>query len=485
MSALDLARWQFAITSLYHFVFVPLTIGLASIVAVMQTIWYRSSDERWRRLTDFFGKIFLLNFAIGVVTGIVQEFQFGMNWSAYSIFVGDIFGAPLAMEALIAFFIESVFIGVWMFGRKLLSPKLHLASIWLVAIAVNLSAWFILAANSFMQHPVGTHLNPTNGRAELDSVWTMLTSPTALVTLGHTMAAALLTAGLLVAGVSGWWISKLLRTDRDQEALTYRPAVRLGLWVALGAAAAVLASGHAQGQLMVADQPMKIAAAEGLCQTTAGAAFSVASFGNSCEAIAATKFIEIPGLASFLATNDASAQLAGVNDLALDQAAAYGANGINGSGYVPPLAVTYWSFRVMIGLGILGLLFAARGLWCTRSNASRAQQARFGRIAIWVIPAPYLASLAGWMFTEFGRAPWIVVPNTSGDQAVRMLISDAVSPFVDVFALTASLVAFTAIYGILAAIWFRLVRSAVLTGALIDEAPEADSDEPTHLVLAY
>jgi cytochrome d ubiquinol oxidase subunit I len=485
MSALDLARWQFAITSLYHFVFVPLTIGLAPMVAVMQTLWQRSGDERWRRLTDFFGKVFLLNFAIGVVTGIVQEFQFGMNWSAYSIFVGDIFGAPLAMEALIAFFIESVFIGAWMFGRKLLSARLHLASIWLVAIAVNLSAWFILAANSFMQHPVGTHVNPANGRAELDSVWTMLTSPTALVTLGHTIAAALLTAGLLVAGVSGWWVSKLLREERAEDALVYRPALRLGLWVALLAAAAVVLSGHTQGELMVADQPMKMAAAEGLCQTTAGAGFSVASFGNTCDAMAATKFIEIPGLASFLATNDASASLVGVNDVAAADAAAYGAYGLNGSGYIPPMAATYWSFRVMIGLGLLALLFAACGLWCTRAKATVAQQTRFGRIAIWMIPAPYLASLAGWMFTEFGRAPWIVVPNTSADQSVRMLIEKAVSPFVDTIALATSLVLFTLVYGVLAAIWFRLVRGAVLAGAPEIETADADVGEPAHLVFAY
>ncbi|PKQ32403.1 MAG: cytochrome ubiquinol oxidase subunit I [Actinobacteria bacterium HGW-Actinobacteria-2] len=485
MSALDLARWQFAITSLYHFVFVPLTIGLAPLVAVMQTLWLRTGADHWRRLTDFFGKIFLLNFAIGVVTGIVQEFQFGMNWSAYSIFVGDIFGAPLAMEAMIAFFIESVFIGVWMFGRKLLSPQLHLASIWLVAVAVNLSAWFILAANSFMQHPVGTHVNPTNGRAELDSVWTMLTSPTALVTLGHTMAAALLTAGLLVAGVGGWWLSKLLRAQRSADAAGYRPAVRLGLWVALAAACVVILSGHAQGQLMVADQPMKMAAAEGLCHTTTGAGFSVAAFGNTCEELASTKFIEIPGLAAFLATNDAGAALAGVNDVAAAQAAAYGAYGLNGSGYIPPMAATYWSFRVMIGLGLLALIFAARGLWCTRAGATDAQRIRFGRIAPWMIPAPYLASLAGWMFTEFGRAPWIVVPNTSADVAVRMLIEKAVSPFVDSFALAASLVLFTAVYGVLAAIWFRLVRRAVLGGAGDPDAVEAETNEPDHLVFAY
>jgi cytochrome d ubiquinol oxidase subunit I len=485
MSALDLARWQFAITSLYHFVFVPLTIGLAPLVAVMQTLWVRTGSQHWQRLTSFFGKIFLLNFAIGVVTGIVQEFQFGMNWSSYSVFVGDVFGAPLAMEAMIAFFIESVFIGVWMFGGKILSPRLHLASIWLVAIAVNLSAWFILAANSFMQHPVGTHVNPTNGRAELDSVWTMLTSETALVTLGHTMAAAGLTAGLLVAGIGGWWLSRLLRQGRTDDAADYRPAVRLGLWVALAAAVVVVASGHVQGQLMVADQPMKMAAAEGICETTRGAAFSVAAFGSTCEELAATAVLEIPGLASFLATNDGSATLSGVNDLAAAQAAAYGSYGINGSGYIPPSAATYWSFRVMIGLGLLSLLFAARGLWCTRRNASTAQQARFGRIAPWLIPAPYVASLSGWLFTEIGRAPWIVVPNTSADIDVRMLIEQAASPFVDSFALTTSLVLFTAVYGILAAIWFRLVHRVVLAGATEPEHHTPPSEAPEHLVFSY
>ena len=204
MDTLNIARWQFGITTVYHFFFVPLTIGLAFIVAGFQTAWYRTKDTRYLRLTKFFGKLFLINFAMGVVTGIVQEFQFGMNWSNYSRFVGDIFGAPLAMEGLISFFLESTFLGLWIFGWDRLSPRLHLMSIWLAAIGTFMSAYFILAANSFMQNPVGYKLNPTTGRAELTDIWAVLTNKVTLVTFPHTIMAAFLTGGAMVLGVSLW-----------------------------------------------------------------------------------------------------------------------------------------------------------------------------------------------------------------------------------------------------------------------------------------
>ncbi|MFZ5872290.1 MAG: cytochrome ubiquinol oxidase subunit I, partial [Actinomycetota bacterium] len=202
MDPLDLARLQFGVTTVYHFMFVPLTIGLAPLVAILQTAWYRTGDERYYRLTRFFGKLFLINFAIGVVTGIVQEFQFGMNWSEYSRFVGDVFGAPLAIEGLAAFFVESTFLGLWIFGWDRLPRRVHLATIWAVALATWASAYFIIAANSFMQHPVGVRFNPESGRAELESIWALLTNVTTLAAFPHVVTGALLTGGTFMAGVA-------------------------------------------------------------------------------------------------------------------------------------------------------------------------------------------------------------------------------------------------------------------------------------------
>src|SRR5262245_30616244 len=251
MDTLDVSRWQFGITTVYHFVFVPLTIGLAPLVAAMQTAWLVSGNTAWYRLTRFFGKLFLINFALGVATGIVQEFQFGMNWSEYSRFVGDIFGAPLAMEGLVAFFFESTFIGLWIFGWSRLPKLVHLACIWIVAIAVNVSAFFIIVANSFMQHPVGAHYNPQTGRAELDSIVALLTNNTARAAFTHTVGGALLTAGTFVAAVSAWWLVRSNTTavgpgTRDM----FRPAAILGCWVALIATVGLFFTGDHQGKLM-------------------------------------------------------------------------------------------------------------------------------------------------------------------------------------------------------------------------------------------
>ena len=300
MEALDLARWQFGITTVYHFIFVPLTIGLAPLVAIMQTAWVRTGNERWLRLTKFFGKLFLINFALGVVTGIVQEFQFGMNWSEYSRFVGDVFGAPLAMEALAAFFVESTFLGLWIFGWDRLSKRVHLACIWAVAIAVNLSAFFILAANSWMQHPVGARYNPETGRAEMESIWAILANNTLWAAFPHAVAAAFLTAGTFVAGIAAWWMVRLARTKRPESVElarnVYRPAVILGTVVMLAAGAGVALTGDAQGKLMFEQQPGKMASAEALCEGEEAANFSILTIGdlsNSCEGV--RHILEVPG----------------------------------------------------------------------------------------------------------------------------------------------------------------------------------------------
>jgi cytochrome d ubiquinol oxidase subunit I len=261
VDALALARWQFAILTVYHFLFVPLTIGLSLLVAIMQTMWVRSGNLAYLRMTKFWGRLFLINFALGVVTGIVQEFQFGMNWSAYSRYVGDVFGAPLAIEGLLAFFLESTFLGLWIFGWGRLSKRLHLATIWLVAIGTQLSAYFILAANSWMQHPVGYVLNRATGRAELKNIFAVLTNSTLLVTFPHTIFASFLTAGMLVLGISGWHLL------RERHAEDFARSARIALVVSFVSAVAVAFVGHAQAQVMTRQQPTKMAAA-GRCGAT-------------------------------------------------------------------------------------------------------------------------------------------------------------------------------------------------------------------------
>ena len=356
MSALDLARWQFAVTTLYHFLFVPVTIGLVWFVAAFQTAWYRTRDERWLRLTRFFGKLFLINFALGVVTGIVQEFQFGMNWSAYSKYVGDIFGAPLAMEGLAAFFLESTFLGLWIFGWDRLKPSVHLATIWIVAIGTTASAYFILAANSWMQHPVGYRLNPVTQRAEMTSIAQILTNSTLIRAFGHTIAAAALTGSMLVLGVAAWHLRK-----GSNNAL-FGVVARIGLWTTLVAAVATLLLGHTQGQLMTKQQPMKMAAAEALYETKTGAPFSLFDLGPwQAHPSKSLVSIAVPHGLSILADNSWSGKVLGINDIEAAYVAKYGPGD-----YRPIVGVDYWSFRIMTGLGFLALLIAAGGLWLAR-----------------------------------------------------------------------------------------------------------------------
>jgi cytochrome d ubiquinol oxidase subunit I len=489
VNALDLSRWQFGITTVYHFIFVPLTIGLAPLVAVMQTAWVRTGNPAWLRMTKFFGKLFLINFAMGVVTGIVQEFQFGMNWSEYSKFVGDIFGAPLAMEALIAFFLESTFLGLWIFGWDRLSKRVHLAAIWLAAIGVNLSAFFIIAANSFMQHPVGTHYNPVTGRAELDSIVSVVTNPTAWWAFPHTVTAAFVTAGTFVAGIAGWWAVKAARAGDAGLAAVYRPALRLGLGVLLVAGIGVAFTGDGQAQLMFQQQPMKMASAEALCTTQTGAEFSILSVGNLTNDCDVHDVLMVPKLTSFLSTHDFNATIKGVNDLKTEYVAKYGDDGVGGASYVPSLPVTYWTFRLMIGFGVGSALLALAGLWWTRKGGlpTGKNARRFGILALVAIPTPYLANFAGWIFTEMGRQPWIVAPNPTGDSAVRMTVKQAVSPFVDTATVAISLVVFTLLYGTLAVVWYALISREARAGApdLPTDTTGGDTDADAPLTFAY
>ncbi|GIG20098.1 putative integral membrane cytochrome D ubiquinol oxidase (Subunit I) CydA [Cellulomonas chitinilytica] len=493
MDALALARWQFGITTVYHFIFVPLTIGLAPLVAIMQTAWVRTGNERWLRLTKFFGKLLLINFAIGVATGIVQEFQFGMAWSEYSRFVGDVFGAPLAMEALAAFFVESTFLGLWIFGWDKLPKKIHLACIWAVAIATNLSAFFILAANSWMQHPVGTILNEERGRAEMADIGAVLTNSTLWAAFPHTISAAFLTAGTFVAAIAAWWMVKLARRGEGEKARdVYRPAITLGVIVMLVSGVGVALSGDQQAKLMFDQQPMKMSAAEALCETTdGGAPFSILAIGDltdSCEGV--SHVIQIPGLTSFLATGDFTSPLPGVEDLQRQYEEKYGFTDANGEpiSYQPNLAVTYWSFRLMIGFGVGSAALALVALWVTRKGRV-SSSVWVSRLAIVALATPFLASSFGWIFTEMGRQPWVVAPNPnpSGVDGVWLLTARGVSTVAGPGTILTSLIAFTALYAALAVVWYRLMHRYTVEGVADTEkdpspdnpANRPDPDDPT------
>ena len=337
---LDLSRLQFAMTSVYHFVFVPITLGTVWFVVGFQTAWVRTGKEKYLRLTKFFGKLFLINFALGVVTGIVQEFQFGMNWSDYSRFVGDVFGAPLAMEGLLAFFLESTFLGLWIFGWDRLPKRLHLATIWAAALGTMFSAYFILAANAWMQHPVGYDICKSTGRAVMNDIGAVLFQDASVTAFVHTMTAAFVVGGAFVASVAAWHLAK----GRDVD--LFRPAVKAGAWVILIAAVGVAFSGSEFAKVMVQDQPMKIAAAEGLYQTTTNAPFSLLTLGD-LSGQQAKPIVEIPGMLSYLATGSVDGTVQGINDLQAQYVQEYGPGD-----YVPYVPMTYWSFRAMIGFGV-------------------------------------------------------------------------------------------------------------------------------------
>jgi len=357
-TAVDLARVQFATTSLYHFIFVPLTLGLAPLVATMQTLWHRSGDEAWLRLTHFFGTLLLINFAIGVATGLVQEFQFGMNWSIYSKYVGNVFGAPLAIEGLAAFFLESTFLGLWIFGWKRLAPRIHLATIWLAAIGTWLSAFFILVANSWMQEPVGYKIE--GGKAVLTNVWSLLTADFALWAFGHTMLAGLTVAAVVVFGVSCWHLAR----GRDVE--LFRRAAKLALIVLLPVSAANLWFGSHFGIYTTAHQPMKIASTEAQWDTCQPCSFSLFQIGGFTTSDEKPSFsIQVPKLLSYLADGSLNGQVVGINELQKSEQRQYG----RGS-YIPPVEAVYWSMRAMAYLGVLVLAISAWGCGCCTAGNS-------------------------------------------------------------------------------------------------------------------
>ncbi len=393
---LDLARWQFALTSIYHFLFVPVTIGLAFLVALLQTAWYRNGDETYRKLARFFGALLLINVAVGVVTGLIQEFEFGMNWSAYSRLVGNVFGGPLAMEGLVAFFLESTFLGIWIFGWNRLSKKAHLVTIWLVAAGTVLSAAFIMAANSWMQHPVGYTLN-SQGQPQLNNIWAVFTNPVFLWSYPHVLLAALVTASVIMLGVSAWHI------HRKQAVEAFHKTAVISLAVLLPSIILAMFVGSELGVVEETYQPMKIAAAEALWTTCPShCSFSLFQIGGGNNDQTPTQIINIPDLLSILATNHVDGTVQGLNNLNAQYQKQYGPGD-----YVPNVFIQYWSMRIMAYIASLIFLFALWGGWLLYRR--RLEDARwFLRIAPWVAIAPFLMNTAGWMLTENGRQPWIV-----------------------------------------------------------------------------
>jgi cytochrome bd ubiquinol oxidase subunit I len=437
VSTVDLARLQFATTSLYHFLFVPLTLGLGPLVAIMQTLWHRTKDEHWLRLTHFFGTLFLINFAIGVATGLVQEFEFGMNWSVYSRFVGDVFGAPLAIEGLAAFMLESTFLGLWIFGWDRLSPRVHLAALWIAVLGTWLSGYFILVANSWMQHPVGYEI--VDGKAQLTSVWALLTNGFALRAYVHTMLAGLIFGSIVMLGVCCWHFL------RGRHVELFRKAAMLALIVAVPVTLLQLVVGNRFGEAVTSAQGMKIAASEAQWDTCQPCGFSVFQIGGFTSEDPTPSFsITIPRLLSYMATGSFDGQVEGLNQLQAEQESRFGPGN-----YMPNVRVAYWSMRVMAYVGMLMFLVAAVGAWLYRKR--KLETARwFQWAAIGAIALPYIAASAGWILTEMGRQPWIVQD--------LLLTSEANSPNVSTTWLGISLGVFVALYIALLLVDFWLMR---------------------------
>ena len=488
MDVLDLARWQFGITTVYHFLMVPLTIGLGLLVAVMHTMWVRTDKPEWLRMTRFWGRIYLINFVLGVATGLVQEFQFGLAWSEYSRFVGDVFGSLLAMEALLAFFLESTFLGLWIFGWGRIPKRVHLAALWAAVLGSVVSAYFIIAANSWMQHPVGVDTDDATGRPRQVDFLAVLTNNTALAAFSHTIVAALMVAGAALVGVGLWHLRKRTLADApttDVDHQVWRRSVRLGGWVSLAAFLAVALTGDWQGKLMYQQQPLKMSSAEALCETEAPASFSIFAWNklgsNECDDVHS---ITVPGLLSFLAHSDFSTAVPGVNELQERYSEVYGATYPDDPSrfgdkagepvdYQPVLAVTYWSFRLMVGLGAVSAGVAAYALWATRRG--RVPTSRIGVYAsLLAVGAPFAANATGWIFTEMGRQPFVVVPNPDvpvGRQ-IWFFTAQAVSPGVSAGEVLTSLIALTVVYGALAVVEVGLIARFVRRGiTTADRAP--------------
>jgi cytochrome bd ubiquinol oxidase subunit I len=430
MDVLDLTRLQFAVVTIYHYFFVPLSISLAAVAAGLQIAWMRTRQDRFRQLTTFVGKLLIVTFAVGVVTGLVQEFQFGMGWSAFATFYGDVFGPTLAIEGMLAFFLEATFLALWYFGWDRLSPGVHLATIVIVAIGTVLSAFIILAANSFMQNPVAYALDPATGRAHLTDFGALLLNKVNLAAFPHTLAGAAMVGGALLLALRVW---------RRAADAAFGTLARVGAWLTLAGGALTAVTGDHLGKVITDVQPMKMAAAEALYATTTGAPFSVFATGPPLPAFS----LEIPGLLSVLAEGSPGATVRGIDDLQAAYAAQYGPGD-----YVPMIPVAFWSFRLMIGIGMLAALTALLYLWFTRAGRTAPRL-----LTRWLPLIPLLPTAAntfGWIFTETARQPWLAFGIST--------VAEGISPGLTRGEVIASLAGFTVVYGVLAVVWLRLVR---------------------------
>ena len=425
-----LSRLQFAVATFFHFLFVPLTLGLSLLIALMETRYVRTGNEEYRRQARFWGKIFLVNFALGVVTGITLEFQFGTNWSRYSKYVGDIFGSLLAIEATTSFFLESTFVAVWALTWDRLSPRLHCLSIWLVAAASNLSAFWILTANAWMQHPVGYVIR--NGRAELENFWAIVTQPFGWQIIFHTLTGAYILSGFFVMGVSAYHLL------REQHVSFFTKSFRLGLIFALIFSVAEVVQGHLHGAAVARLQPAKLAAMEALWETQAGAPQTLFLIPDEKNERNLVEIGRIPGLLSLLAFHDRQAVVRGLKDFPPEER--------------PPVLLTFLAFRVMVGLGFLFVLLTGLG-WLLRDRL--LVNPLYLRVMLYAIPLPYLALQAGWIVTEVGRQPWIVYGI--------MKTKDAVSP-IAASQVGVTLVAFLLVYGLLGVLAFYLMAKFAAAG---------------------
>lgn len=453
---LILARIQFASTTIFHFIFVPISIGLAFIIALMQTLYLVKKNDMYKKMAKFWGKLFLINFAVGVVTGIIQEFQFGMNWSDYSRFVGDVFGAPLAIEALLAFFMESTFIGLWIFGWDRLPKKIHLLSIWLVSIGTMLSALWIMAANSFMQNPVGYTI--TNGRAEMNDFFAVITNEKLLVAFPHTIFASLATASFLVIGISAWNLLK----KRDVD--FFKKSIHITLIIGLISSLGIAFSGHSQAKYLVTAQPMKMAAAEGLWEDSGDPAAWTLFANIDVEQKVSNTRIDIPYLLSYLSYGKFEGKVEGMNTIQAKYEKLYGEGD-----YIPPVKTTFWSFRIMVAAGGLMILLALVGLiqyWRKKIDVST----KLLKWLIFAISLPFIANTSGWIMSEIGRQPWVV----NG----LMLTTDGISPNVSAGSILFSLIAFSVIYTLLAIVMVYLFIRVIKKGPNDMDKEDVTSTDP-------
>lgn len=457
MDTVLLSRIQFASTTIFHYFFVPVSIGLALLIAIMETMYVRKGNEEYKRMAQFWGKLFLINFAVGVVTGILQEFQFGMNWSDYSRFVGDVFGAPLAIEALLAFFLESTFIGLWIFGWDKVSKKIHLLSIWMVALGTTLSAFWILTANSFMQHPVGFTVN--NGRAEMNDFLALITNGQLLVELPHTLLAAYATGAFLVTGISAY---KMLK---KQDVPFFRKSFEIAAIVGIVSSVGVAVAGHSQAQYLVETQPMKMAATEALWEDSGDpAAWTVTAFIDPVNKVNSGE-IQIPYMLSFLSYSKFSGELKGMNTLQAEYEQAYGPGD-----YIPPVRTTFWSFRIMVVAGSLMVVLGLYAMYLMWRKKMDRPNTWFLRFMFWGLLLPPIANTAGWIMTEIGRQPWTVFG--------LMTTEDSVSPNVSAGQILFSVISFTSIYAILGVVLIGLFIKVIKKGPYHMDHDHDESHDP-------